>query len=439
MKDNSNAGNEMVNSNDNSVRDASNAEQQYEGELIYNDERGSKEVEKLFNEEEGEYNTYEMEFKIMDQNKKPMLVKIELEKLMYKKPYYGGFVNKRNGTDYYHSYAQTDQYKNIHKVKEERDAQTYEYKTRSTRMNREFGTQMAYIGLYIDQRQDKEMTPTTYFCAEDWEEMRKNTVIYLQKMMRGFFARKTCAELRKERDEEKRIQEEAEEKLRQEQETKNKIEIQRRMHPKTQIDFKLLKEELNTWVHDETIRIKSSGLSDEDKTLALQELLHKEISLLQTIEKLKISANKENKTEKIEQFLAKMSADKKWKRYDGHYINVQTVLTLTAEKLEKQFKKIISATTVDKRLVNLLEFKKLMEEHNKERPCSLIQKILELIERESDMLHRGRPDSSLEGLRQRLNNLYLNFIETPTFNPEAQRFQIIPKDYLLDVYKMKNN
>ena len=179
-------------------------------------------------------------------------------------------------------------------------------------------------------------------------------------------------------------------------------------------------------------------MSDEDKTLALQELLHKEISLLQNIEKLKISANIENRTEKIADFLKKMSSDKKWKAYDGHYINVQTVLTLTASKLEKQFKKLNSSTTVDVRLANLLEFKKLMEEHNKEFPCSLIQKILELIERESDMLQRGRPDSSLEGLRQRLNNLYLNFIETPTFNPEAQRFQIIPKDYLLNMYKTKD-
>ena len=113
-------------------------------------------------------------------------------------------------------------------------------------------------------------------------------------------------------------------------------------------------------------------------------------------------------------------------------------MTLTASKLEKQFKKLNSSTTVDVRLANLLEFKKLMEEHNREFPCSLKQKILELIERESDMLQRGRPDSSLEGLRQRLNNLYLNFIETPTFNPEAQRFQIIPKDYLLNIYKTKD-
>ena len=297
---------------------------------------------------------------------------------------------------------------------------------------------MAYVGLYIDNRQDKELQVTEYFTADKWEEKRNNTVIYLQKMMRGFFARKTCRELRKEKEDEVKQQEQKEEEERKEQEKNNKREIQRRMHPKTNMDFKLLKDELDAWVQSETYRIKNSSLSEEDKTLALQELLHKEISLLQSIEKLKISANKENRTEKIAKFLEKMSAVKKWKAYDGHYVNVQTVLTLTAAKLEKQFKKLNQSTSVDVRLANLLEFKKLMEEHNKERPCSLIQKILELIERESDMLQRGRPDSSLEGLRQRLNNLYLSFIETPTFNPEAQRFQIIPKDYLLDVYRTEH-
>jgi hypothetical protein len=297
---------------------------------------------------------------------------------------------------------------------------------------------MAYVGVFIETRKDKEIQPNEYFTSEKWEEKKINTVRHLQKMMRGFFARKTCRELKKQREEEKKLIEIQEEEEHRKNEAKNRKEIKRRLHPKTNTDFKLLKKELDTWVQTETIRIKSSNLSDEDKTLALQELLHKEISLLQNIEKLKISANIENRTEKIAEFLKKMSSDKKWKAYDGHYVNVQTVLTLTASKLEKQFKKLNSSTTVDVRLANLLEFKKLMEEHNKEYPCSLIQKILELIERESDMLQRGRPDSSLEGLRQRLNNLYLNFIETPTFNPEAQRFQIIPKDYLLNMYKNKD-
>ena len=74
-------------------------EPKIDGELIYNEEKGSDEMQKLFNDEEpGEYDTYEIEFKIMDQNKNPKKVVIELEKVKYKKPYYGGFVNKTNGT-----------------------------------------------------------------------------------------------------------------------------------------------------------------------------------------------------------------------------------------------------------------------------------------------------------------------------------------------------
>ena len=57
-----------------------------EGELIYNEEKGNQDMEKLFNDEEGtEYDTYEIEFKIMDQNKQPKLVVIELQKIKYKK------------------------------------------------------------------------------------------------------------------------------------------------------------------------------------------------------------------------------------------------------------------------------------------------------------------------------------------------------------------
>jgi CHAT domain-containing protein len=253
-------------------------------------------------------------------------------------------------------------------------------------MNREFGTQMESIGLFIDPRNDKVMTSTKYFDADEWEGKLLSVILYLQKMMRGFFARKT-KRLYKEQERKKQEEKESvEEEERRKEEIRNKREIERRMHPKSNQDFSLLKKELEMWVKNETIRIKSSNLNEEDKTLALQELLHKEISLLQTIEKLKISANKENKTEKISNFLEKMSADKEWVRHDGHPIFVETPLTKTAEKLEEQFKNL-----------NLLEFKKLMEGYYQENKCVLIQEIISLIERESDMLQRGRPESSLEG------------------------------------------
>jgi hypothetical protein len=326
------------------------------------------------------------------------LIKVDLEKLSYRKPYLGGYIHKRNGSYYLHSYSQTDQYKNPHKIKNEREVQTQIQQTRSTKMLREFGTQMDYIGLYIDPRQDKIMTPTKYFDSNEWEAKLFSTVLYLQRRSRGFLAKKEAAMFRKERDDRERAKEKKEEEEKLKEELKNKKEIERRMHPKSSNDFILLRKELDAWVKNETVRIKSSNLSDEDKNIALQELLHKEISLLQTIEKLKISASKENRTENIQQFLKKMSADKIWQLSDGHSIKVATVLTKTAEKLEEQFKNLNSSTSVDIRLKNLLEFKKLMESYYEEHRCSLIQEIISLIERESDMLGRGRPESSLEGI-----------------------------------------
>ena len=99
-------------------------EQKIDGQLIYNEEQGYQDMEKLFNDDDQEYDTYEIEFKILDKNKNPQKVTIELQKIKYKKPYFGGFVNKTNVTYYYHAYTQNDQYKNYHIVKEDRDDQT---------------------------------------------------------------------------------------------------------------------------------------------------------------------------------------------------------------------------------------------------------------------------------------------------------------------------
>lgn len=64
----------------------------------------------------------------------------------------------------------------------------------------------------------------------------------------------------------------------------------------------------------------------------------------------------------------------------------------------------------------------------KEFDCGLTREIVELIDREADLLARGRPQASLRSLRRRLGNLFLQFVETPEFNPEAARFQRVPRD-----------
>ena len=73
---------------------------------------------------------------------------VEVQKQEKMKAYFGGFRNNRTGMAYHHAFTQTDQQANYHPEKNERIIQTYEYKTKSTIMMREMGTQMD-VGLGV--------------------------------------------------------------------------------------------------------------------------------------------------------------------------------------------------------------------------------------------------------------------------------------------------
>lgn len=114
-----------------------------------------------------------------------------------------------------------------------------------------------------------------------------------------------------------------------------------------------------------------------------------------------------------------MSDPKLWLRSDHRYTEVHTPFTLRAKELMEIYYGLkLKKVTIDERLDILLNTKWTIKEYNTE----LTHEIEELIDREADMINRGRPPKSLEGLRSRLNNLFLQFIETPEFNPEAARF-----------------
>ena len=68
--------------------------------------------------------------------------------------------------------------------------QTYQYKTKSTVMMREFGTQMEKTGLYIDMRNDKIIYPKPYFSSEMWKKQREELTLFIQCHVRAWFARK---------------------------------------------------------------------------------------------------------------------------------------------------------------------------------------------------------------------------------------------------------
>lgn len=54
--------------------------------------------------------------------------------------------------------------------------------------------------------------------------------------------------------------------------------------------------------------------------------------------------------------------------------------------------------------------------------CELTAEIKDLLDREADLISRNRPAKSMERLRMRLSNLFLEFLQNPEFNPRAVDF-----------------
>lgn len=223
--------------------------------------------------------------------------------------------------------------------------------------------------------------------------------------MRAWFARRITNALRKKRDDHDAELLLKQEDLREAEEKQHKEEIERRMHPKKGKDFEILYNELEAWRLNETKKIKSSAeLTADEKALALQQLLHKETKILQQIDRLKIQANGKNKTEKIANFLRAMSDPKLWRRTDGRFTEVHTPFSTRAKELMDLYNGLrLPFLSTDERLDVLLHTKWTVKEFD----CNLTREIVDLIDREADMLNRGRSEASLEGLRKRLSNLFL--------------------------------
>ena len=166
----------------------------------------------------------------------------------------------------------------------------------------------------------------------------------------------------------------------------------------------------------------------QERLELLAQLLQKEQKLLQTIDRLRLQASDEKRDKQIRWMLQLMSSPKMWQMSDGEVAQVHTPLTTRAKELMELYNGLmLPLLTVDERLDVLLHVKWTVKEFD----CNLSRDIVELIDREADMLNRGRGEASLSGLRKRLANLFLQFIETPEFNPEAARFQKVPQELTL--------
>ena len=363
----------------------------------------------------------------------PKLIHVPIVRAIGKKPFLGGFRSRKTALEYHHASSQTDRpakpaAEDESSQRFHRETQTAVLQTRSQQAVREAGTQMPR-GHLVESDGDVVLRPLPYFSSEELDQLRLEKVLDLQRFTRAWFARMEANALRRKQAAAAAAAaaDEAAQKL--EAEERHKLEIQRRMHPHTYEDFEILYNELEAWRLQETARINNEmGFDDAGRLEALQQLLLKEQKLLQTIDRLRLQADDENRDKRIRSTLQMMSAPKRWQMSDGEVAQVHTPFTTRAKELMELYNGLrLPLLTIDERLDVLLHVKWTVKEFD----CNLTRDIVELIDREADMLNRGRSETSLQGLRKRLANLFLQFIETPEFNPEAARFQRVPPELIL--------
>lgn len=357
----------------------------------------------------------------------PKIVPVRIIKCQARKIYQGGYRNKYNGKVYHHAGNQTvvKQPKKWEGQPEKfhRETQTAEYKSRSMQVGRESGTQMARPDLYLDSSRDRVISPKRYVTSVEVAKMKVARTIQLQCAWRSYIARVRTAAIRQLlQDREDRLA--AEEKEKQLAAIKqHQREVERRKHPRTQQDFEILYNELEEWRYKEVERIKEeTAAGTPERKAAMQQLLAEETKLIQTIDRLKIQANEENRKAAVQRKMLNMSQPKQWQRRNEDVVNVQTPFTTRASELRDLYNAVIdNSLNTEDRLDVLLNVKWTVKEFD----CQLTRELAGLIDREADMLNRGRTKKSLEGLRRRISNQFLQFIESPQFNPEAARFQKI--------------
>ncbi|XP_070559447.1 IQ motif and ubiquitin-like domain-containing protein [Ptychodera flava] len=353
-------------------------------------------------------------------------VVVEIERATRRKAYLGGYRHRVTGKEYHHASAQTRP-----KIRPDngiekfcRDTQTVEERHQRQQTKIDTSTQMTGIGVYVSNMTDKLMVPGRYTTADEHHAMIIKNVIILQSYFRRWKAKRTVENLKE--DLARRLEWEREEEVRKIKEKGDRIkrEFERRMNPKSKEDFDLLYHALEKWRQEE-LEVINATMTGAQRKAALCHLLDQETQLIAAIGRHKLQADTENKQRRIEKFLDKCAAPKKWRAFDGKKTEMDTQYTIRARELKDIYNSInMKYLTQDERLDVLLTLKHTVKEHD----CKLTQDIIELIDREADLLMRGVQESNLEGLRKRISTLFLQYIKTPTFNAEAARLLKVPQD-----------
>ncbi|EDV24503.1 uncharacterized protein TRIADDRAFT_25964, partial [Trichoplax adhaerens] len=356
-------------------------------------------------------------------------VKVHIQKCANCKPYLGGYRSRKTGKEYHHASMQTrpKPIKDNGIVKYHRETQTVKSKNKFQQSTNDTATQMTTGGTYVANLTDKLIAPGKYLEADVYLENRLRKIITLQSYIRRWLAKNYVNMIRAQRDTRLEWERQEIERKKSEKEERIQRELQRRTNPRTKEDFDLLYCALEKWRQEEMSIINKNKTGAQRKA-ALAALLEQETHLIASIDQHKIIAEQNNRERNTRKFLDKAADAKRWISVDGKVTEMDTAYTIRAKQLRDLYTSIVMKyLTQEERLDVLMTLKHTVKEHD----CKLTREIVELTDREADLLTRGVKEENLEGLRKRICTLFLEYVKNPEFNPEAARLLKVPTDSAL--------
>ena len=314
-----------------------------------------------------------------------------------------GYRNPATGVETYNAGTQT-MIRNAPATKFHRDAQTADVRSRKGQSTREAGTQMTRSDLIVFAGPfEQEIQPHEYRTSADVAERQAEAALTLQQRWRGYLGRAKAQQVRERK---RRASKTSTDRLQQEKETRETHrlhEINRRLHPKTKEDFRLVMADIKHW-------------SDVHK--AEPGVFRDTLRLVQQLDRLRVKANQLKQTGIVGDLLDQLTRPKLWtQKSTGTVTEVETPEISRNKELVQLYRllEMATATKTEERMEILLKLKWEVKVFD----SALTRELNDLIDREADMLNRKRPASSLGGLRKRMNWLFLQFISDPQFNPGA--------------------
>ncbi|KAM3875272.1 IQ motif and ubiquitin-like domain-containing protein [Diretmus argenteus] len=352
-------------------------------------------------------------------------VAVEIERPPQQKVFLGGYRHRVTGAEYHHAATQTPPRRRPDRgvAVFSRDTQAGVMRTQNQQCPVSTSTQMTRIGCYVSCLEDKLVSPGDYVTAEQYHARRLSAVIRLQAWARRWLAQRLVEGLRRQRDrklaglvmEERRRRVEKEEQLRDEH--------RQHMNPRSREDFTKMYHALEKWRLEEKQRIDSS-LCGAERKAALCSLHDQETHMIADIGRHGIIAQHSNDEKAVMTFLDKCAAPKRWRSADGRMTEMSTQQSLRAGRLRDLYTSLSLEDNQDQRTEKLQTLRQTVQEHD----SLLTRQIVELIDREVDLMKMGVEKTKLEGLRMRISMLLFKYIKKNAYNPAATKLLKVPQN-----------